>query len=276
MAYPKQKEIELPLLIELDKAGGQARPADLYGKIAQYFPQLTAVDLERRMENYPSSYKWSNKVQWARQTLVEKDEIDGSTRGIWKITERGRERLGKMGKKEKTDKLTKMEPEPVEPTFRDLLEAHEATVRSLLLGHLFDFEPTAFEHFGKQLLEAVGFTDVEVTQISRDGGIDGYGKLRQGIVKINAAFQCKRWRNSVPRAEIDRFRGAISGRYDQGIFLATSNFSAEASEASVRQGAVPIILIDGERIIDLMIQHNIGVSRRPLYLLDINEEFFTQ
>lgn len=178
-----------------------------------------------------------------------------------------------MRKREKTEKV---EIEPVEPTFRDLLEAHEHTVRALLLDHLYNFDPTAFEHFAKQLLEAVGFTDLEVTQRSRDGGIDGYGKLRQGIVKIDAVFQCKRWQNTVPRAEIDRFRGAISGRFDQGILLTTSNFSIEASGVSVRQGAVPIILIDGERIVDLMIQHSIGVSRRPLYLLDVNEEFFIQ
>jgi len=266
MAYPKQKEIEIPLLIELSNTGGEAQPRDVYDKVAQHFPDLTEDDLERRMESFPSIYKWHNKVQWARQALVTKGEIDRSVRGVWRITELGRQRIQEQGR---------VAPPAIEEfTLQDLLEAHETAVRSRLLDRLNNLRPTEFEHFARQLLEALGFAEVQVTQQSRDGGIDGYGKLRQGIVKINAAFQCKRWEGPVPRPEIDRFRGAISGRFDQGIFLATSSFSHEASEASIRPGAVPIIMIDGERIVNIMIQHGVGVSRRPLYLLDVDEEFF--
>jgi len=94
MAYPKETEIELPLLEEIEKAGGQVRPQDVYARVASHFPQLTAQDLERRMKSSPSTYKWHNYVQWVRQTLVEKGEIDGSVRGIWKITDLGRKRVG--------------------------------------------------------------------------------------------------------------------------------------------------------------------------------------
>lgn len=78
----------------------------------------------------------------------------------------------------------------------------------------------------------------------------------------------------MPRPEIDKFRGAISGKFEQGIFLTTSSFSKEASEVSIRPGAVPIILIDGERIVELMLQQGIGISKRPLYVVTLDETFF--
>jgi restriction system protein len=81
MAYPKESDVEIPLLLEIDKAGGQARPQDVYAKVAQHFAQLTTEDLERCLESSPSTYKWHNHVQWARQKLVEKGEIDGSVQG---------------------------------------------------------------------------------------------------------------------------------------------------------------------------------------------------
>ena len=62
MAYPKQSEIEIPLLKEIKKAGGEVRPQDIYTKVAQHFGQLTAEDLERRLESSPSTYKWQNHV----------------------------------------------------------------------------------------------------------------------------------------------------------------------------------------------------------------------
>lgn len=94
MAFPKQRDVEIPLLLEIDKAGGQARPRDIYAKVAKHFPQLTTEDLERRLESSPSTYKWHNGVQWARQKLVQKGELDGSVLGVWKVTDAGRRRIG--------------------------------------------------------------------------------------------------------------------------------------------------------------------------------------
>ena len=266
MSYPIQRDIEIPLLVELDRAGGQADPKNLYLQVAQHFPQLTEDELERRLESYPSTYKWRNIVQWVRQKLVTKGEMDGSVRGVWKITELGRKRILKRG--------PEATPIVEEITLQDLMVTHENAVRNRLSDRLYNLPPTGFELFAKQLLQALGFIEVEVTRRTRDGGIDGYGKLKQGIVRINAAFQCKRWRQTVQRQEIDRFRGAISGKFDQGIFLTTSKFSRDALAASIRLGTVPIIMIDGEKIIDLMVQQGIGVSRRPIYLLDVDETFF--
>ena len=115
--------------------------------------------------------------------------------------------------------------------------------------------------FARELLDAYGFQDTKVTSISRDGGIDGYGKLKVGLAYLNVAFQCKRWtRANIQRSEIDRFRGAAQGAYEQGLFFTTTSFSAGAIGASIKQGAIPIVLIDGAAIVDLMIARKLRVE----------------
>jgi len=81
---------------------------------------------------------------------------------------------------------------------------------------------------------------------------------------MSVAFQCKRWEGKVPRPEIDKFRGAISGGHEQGIFFTTSDFTKGAKEVSIKKGAVPIILLNGESIVDLMIEKEFGVQRKSL------------
>jgi len=90
---------------------------------------------------------------------------------------------------------------------------------------------------------------------------------------MGVAFQCKRWdKTSIGRPEIDKFRGAIQGQYEQGIFFTTAKFVSAATEVSIRPGAVPIILIDGPSIVDLMIDKEFGVQEEPVsvytYALD--------
>ncbi|HXE41994.1 MAG TPA: winged helix-turn-helix domain-containing protein, partial [Candidatus Baltobacteraceae bacterium] len=96
MSFPTQKEIEIPLLHVLEKLGGEAKPQQIYTNVAKFFPQLTKDDKEERLPSSPSTFKWRNLVQWTRQNLVNTGEIDGSTVGLWKITEKGRQRLSEM------------------------------------------------------------------------------------------------------------------------------------------------------------------------------------
>lgn len=91
MTLPKQADVEIPLLMEIEKAGGKARPKDLYPRVTAHFPQITQEDLERILP--AGNPHWTNRVQFVRQALVQKGELDGSVRGIWAITEAGRRRL---------------------------------------------------------------------------------------------------------------------------------------------------------------------------------------
>jgi len=270
MAIPSEKDIELPLLQEIEVAGGEAKPSDLYDKVATHFPQLTQADQEARYEK-TSQLIWPNKVQWVRNRLVRRGELNASTRGIWWITDRGRARLGVVSPPSPPPQPVSL---PTLPTIAGLLDMEKQQVCAQLHELLMNLHPQQFEAFAGKLLESVGFTNVEVTKYVGDGGIDGYGNLEMGVVKVKAAFQVKRWRNNVPPAEINQFRGAIQGEFDQGIFITTSDFSDEAKKVSSKRGAVPIVLINGDRIVSIMLEKGLGVRQEPLTVSRIDGEFF--
>lgn len=151
---------------------------------------------------------------------------------------------------------------------REIRSKHTQAFKEQILHQLMQIDPGSFEVFSKRLLEVYGFQKMVVTKLSRDGGIDGYGELKVGITYINVAFQCKRWKNNVGRPELDKFRGAISGPYEMGIIFTTAKFTREAIEASRRPGAVPIMLIDGKLLIDIMIEKRFGIETEniPVYI----------
>lgn len=147
-------------------------------------------------------------------------------------------------------------------------------VKARVLAELHRLSPGAFEIFARQLLDAYGFEDTHVTRVSRDGGIDGYGKLKVGLAHLKVAFQCKRWKTGkIHRTEIDKFRGAAQGAFEQGIFFATTSFSQGAIKASIKGGAVPIVLLDAGAILNLMMEKKLGIQMEnlaiPIYALDL-------
>lgn len=260
MALPKLQDIEVALLRALMTLGGQAPANKLYPQVTKHFPDLTP---EQLAEALPSGgNRWTNRIQWVRLHLVQKGEMASGGHGIWAITDKGRARV--QGAASSPDTNAKAP----DVTLVDLYEDYEATFRAKLLDRLMQMNPAEFEQFGRRLLRAYGFVNVVVTDISNDGGVDGHGLLRIGLASMTVAFQCKRWRQNVQRPEVDKFRGAIQGEYEQGIFFATSDFSAGAREASIKKGAVPIILQNGESILTLMLEKGLGVSRTPLYLYE--------
>ena len=166
---------------------------------------------------------------------------------------------------------------PHASSLRDLQLLHVKYVSELKRKTLSDLKrmsPAAFELFAKRLLDIYGFHDTKVTQVSGDGGIDGFGKLKVGLANLNVAFQCKRWtKGNIQRPEIDKFRGAAQGDFEQGLFFTTASFSEGSVAASIKRGAVPIILVDGISIVDLMIEKGFGVQVEtlsiPSYALDL-------
>jgi restriction system protein len=143
-----------------------------------------------------------------------------------------------------------------------------------IVSHLYSLDPEEFEFFCRRFLERYGFEDMIVTKRGRDGGIDVFGTLEVGISSLHVAAQCKRYKksNKISRPDIDQFRGAIQGEYQQGIFITTSSFTKEAKEYAFRRGCVPIVLIDGETLAEIMIDRGIGVttSNIPIYDFEID------
>lgn len=159
---------------------------------------------------------------------------------------------------------------------RNLYECYLKDFKTSILEQLKKMNPYDFETFCMKLLKVYGFSNMSVTQKSRDGGIDDYGRLKIGLAHMNVAFQCKRWDNAtISRKEIDAFRGAIQGEFEQGIYFTTSSFSKEAMKYSIKSGAVPVILIDGNMIVDFMIEKQFGIEHEdlPIFVNAIDNVF---
>lgn len=97
---PKQKDVEVPLLEVLIEIGGQGKPKDIYPLVTKRFPEMTEKDLAETLKQ--GANKWTNRIQFARQALVIKGEIDKSIYGVWAITNKGRMRVGYGEPLEKT------------------------------------------------------------------------------------------------------------------------------------------------------------------------------
>ncbi|MCM2357511.1 MAG: restriction endonuclease [Geobacteraceae bacterium] len=179
-----------------------------------------------------------------------------------------------VGKPSKISEKTQPTTATINKQLKELHYSYHEALKTKILKGLKSLTPSAFELFSKKLLEVYGFHDMKVTHISKDGGIDGFGKLKIGLAEMNVAFQCKKWStNSIHRPEVDKFRGAIQGEFEQGIFITTTGFAPGAKAVSFKRGAVPIVLIDGDGIVDLMIQKEFGVQKESLpvysYALDL-------
>ncbi len=280
---PQQKELDVPLLKAVVSLGGKAKAQDVYDEVGKFFPQLTDAD---RTESLPSGgSRWKNRIQWARQGLVDRGELTNGGWGIWAITDKGRERLEREATssveshtpqvpQDPASKISAASAETIESALpvnlEELAENYAAAFERKVLQELMDREPSEFEAFASRLLAAYGFQRMKVTNVhtAPDGGIDGNGELKLGLATMRAAFQCKKWRGSVGRPEIDKFRGAIQGRFEHGYFFTTSTFSDEARQASIRDGAVPIFLFDGHEIFQIMVEKGLGIGHRPIEIYE--------
>ena len=151
------------------------------------------------------------------------------------------------------------------------IEQRNNTARKKLHERLLTMSPKEFEVLIGQLLSAMGFEYISVTKYSGDGGIDVRGTLVVGdVIRINMAVQVKRWKNNVRAPEVQTVRGSL-GTHDQGLIITTSDFSSGAYEESSRANAVPVALMNGEQLVSLLVEHNIGVHRTSYELIELGE-----
>ena len=140
---------------------------------------------------------------------------------------------------------------------------------------LISLQPAAFERLIQRLLRESGFTQVEVTGKSGDGGIDGKGIVRvSGLLSFHVMFQCKKYEGTVSSNQIRDFRGAMQGRADKGLFVTTGAFTRDAIKEATRDGAPPIDLIDGEQLADKLKELTLGVRTKVFESIEIDEQWF--
>lgn len=274
-----------PLLDCLRAVGGSARPREVLPWLRDRSGQ-SAAELDSPLKSGQS--RFYNQVHWARQYLVWEGLIDDSRHGVWSLTTEGWKRqidLQAAGelvrRRSQLNRLAarRNEAAPEEESGGVESETTQLPLDEVkehqLLTVLKQLPPYGFELLCERLLREHGFEDVKVTQKSRDGGIDGYGVLRLSpFVSLKVAFQAKRYKDVVSRAAVGEFRNALLGRAEKGVFITTGRFSGDAEAEAARDGVVPIELIDGERLVELFQEKQLGV--RPKQIFEVDMAFFDQ
>lgn len=170
--------------------------------------------------------------------------------------------------------LERVLPEPgPRKKIRKLAKEQEAAVRKSLREHLLKMDPKAFEELVGRLLEEMNYQNVEVIGQSGDRGVDVVADIQLGVTSVREVVQAKRHKGTIQRKELDALRGSLyQFNAFRGTIVATSRFAKGAVEAAFALGQPPITLIDGDRLIDLLIEHGIGVRTRAIKVLAFDPE----
>lgn len=216
------------------------------------------------------------RLHWVRSYLKKAGAVDNTERGVWTLTSVGRA----MGPAEvaqvrqdvsSADRQARRERKATEPDADDDTDEEVEDWSDRLISVLLEIQPDAFERLCQRILRESGFTKVEVTGRSGDGGIDGHGVLRIQLVSFRVVFQAKRWKGSVGNGVVRDFRGAMVGRADKGLIITTGRFTADARAEASRDGAPAIDLVDGEDLCQLMKDLRIGVSVKMVEEVEVDE-----
>lgn len=287
MAIPDFQQIMLPILKSVQD-GQEHHIQEVTEQTARMF-NLTEEELSHRL---PSGYQttFDNRVGWARTYLKKAGLLKSPSRGVLQITDRGREVLARNLKRIDMKFLEQFpeylefknyrkEKEPAvvtaELTPEEVLETSYQDLRNKLAHDLLErvksCSPEFFEKLVITLLVAMGYGGSRIEAGERvgrsgDGGIDGIIKEdKLGLDVVN--IQAKRWQNSVGRPEIQAFVGSLAGhRAKKGVFITTSTFTDTAVDY-VSRIEQKVVLIDGEQLAQLMIDHDVGVYEDSRYIV---------
>ncbi|MCK4652610.1 MAG: restriction endonuclease [Methanosarcinales archaeon] len=274
---PKFLRFVIPVIDVLKELGGSGKVSEVQDAVIEML-DVSENELEETLKSGDSRVK--NQIAWARFYLSKSGYLESSRRGVWTLTEKGL-------KSELDDRDVYSMFKNVRETFKrnqDIKQVNvedEETIevyshRKELLNLLQSLPPEGFERICQRLLRESGFQQVKVTGKTGDGGIDGHGILEiNPLVSFKVIFQCKRYQGTVSASQVRDFRGAMMGRADKGIIITTGRFSLDAKGEAVRDGVPPIELVDGEKMIDMFENVELGLIPKTIYEIDDNlfEEF---
>lgn len=278
----KYDDLFNPLIKALKNLGGSASVSEMEEEVAQIM-KLTEDEINEIHRE--STTKLTYRLAWARNYLKRFGVLENSARGIWALTEKGQKieevdqekvkrAVVKKDKEERLQKTSKKQPD--EPQIEKKTdEIEEFEWQDKLIQTIREITPEQFERLCQRLLRELGFVNVEVTGRTNDGGIDGKGIYKIGsVLSFHVVFQAKRYQGSVSSSTIRDFRGAMSGRADKGLILTTGSFTREAKKEAVRDGAIPIDLIDGNEFAERLKSLNLGVEIEMVEEVKIKSDWF--
>lgn len=279
----KYDELFNPVLQALHKLGGSGTNNEIEEAVIEL---LGLTDDEVEDIHRGNTSKLSYRSAWARNYLKRLGLIENSGRALWALTNEGlkTQKIDKEEAKKIVKNLSGVKKEKpkdiIEKTetnhsVEESEELNELSWEEELIEILKSMEPDAFERLSQRFLRELGFTNVEVTGKSGDGGIDGVGVIKiGGVLSFHVVFQCKRYTGSVSSPAIRDFRGAMIGRADKGLFITTGTFTRDAKREAQRDGAPPIDLIDGNDLAEQLKNLRLGVSVQMKEEVDIKPQWF--
>jgi restriction system protein len=288
-----------PLLRVLGERRAPVRAREAHDAVATALG-LTAED---RAELLPSGGQavHANRNGWAHDRLKRAGLSQAVQRGVWQVTDAGLALLARHPgglPPELVERIAAASaaaseadddspPAPVgagaeaaspEELIDRSLRAIRESVATELLEMIGRESPAFFERLVLDLLHALGYglsrAELQTVGGSGDGGIDGIISLdRLGLQKVYV--QAKRWQSAVGGPVVRDFIGALTTRgADKGVLLTTSSFTAEAHATAERVRTGTIVLVDGRRLAELMIDHGVAVSHRALRVPRVDGDYF--
>ena len=299
MALPKYNDLYRVLLTVLQD-GQQHSMKDVRNSIAQML-HLTEKDISETLSNGSTVY--AGRVGWAKTYLKKAEMIESSQRGYISITSAGRSLLASnepitnavLAKlspafcefyqhKVSDDASTaptpaethEETPETPQETFERVYTLINDQLADDLLTEVLNQSPAFFEQLVVDLMKAMNYGEGFVTKYSGDDGIDGI--IHEDKLGFNLIYiQAKRWKPDVTigKPELQKFAGAMMGppKVEKGLFITTAKFSPKAKDYA---NAQHIILVDGKKLTELMIEHGVGVSTQKAYLIKrVDSDYFS-
>lgn len=307
MAVPTYDKFIEPILRFLASHPNGASARDAHEAAAQ---TLGVSEIDRQ-ELLPSGSQpiYKNRAGWAHDRLKRAGLSTSPRRGFWQLTEEGRQfvlsHTGPLSEKD-VEQLAigfmdvRLRPSPSSESLAspDLLQVTTVasavtspderlagavselrrSVAAELLESLKAVSPSYFESIVLDLLHKMGYgasrADIQRVGGSGDGGIDGVISLdKLGLEKVYV--QAKRWQSTVGRPEVQGFYGALAGqRANKGVFITTSGYTNQAIEFA--KSVERIVLVDGPKMAELMIDHEVGVSSRTVKVPKIDSDYFDE
>lgn len=295
---PKFQMLLRPTLNAINALGGSGSNEEIYDKVVEL--EGYSEDVQNKM--LPSGLRpmLLDRAGWARSYLKMVGALENNGSGTWSLTTEGEtisdeeiaQRIKKKlkegaeaRKQKKLDDKNKAElrkqgklnlvaasPDEIHPD----IDSEQYDWKEDLLDVLGQIKPDAFERLCQRVLRESGFTKVQVTGKTGDGGIDGIGVLKINLLSFTVFFQCKRYKGSVGSGAIRDFRGAMMGRADKGLVITTGTFTSDARREATRDGATAIDLVDGEDLADLLKKHRLGIQTELVETVTITADFFRQ
>lgn len=299
MALPKYDEF-YRLVLNALQDGKSHSMKEVRNSIAQAL-HLTEQDLSETLSNGSSVY--AGRIGWAKTYLKKAEMIDSPQRGYITITPAGQSLLasnepitnallaklssafldfyrpqsGNSTSTQSDSGNTQIStPETPQETFERVYNLINEQLADELLNDVLNQSPVFFEHLVVDLMKAMGYGDGLVTKYSGDDGIDGI--IHEDKLGFNLIYiQAKRWKPdiTITKPELQKFAGAMMGppKVEKGLFITTAKFSPKAKEYATAQH---IILVDGKKLTELMIEHGVGVSTQKAYLIKrIDSDYFS-